>query len=87
MATDYNVYHGVHRSVNIQSKSSEAPIFAYRYSFDYRLNLMTLGIPGGDDMEFLFPNIIANEKRKYREHERPMVEKLTQIVANFAKYA
>ncbi|XP_063224171.1 esterase FE4-like [Bacillus rossius redtenbacheri] len=84
--SDYHYFHGVLRSVRTQSAARAAPIFVYEFAYNSRDNVMALGVPQGDDTEFLFPNIIAEVKLVLKEKDVPLFNRLVRLVLNFAKH-
>ncbi|KAJ4442893.1 hypothetical protein ANN_04486, partial [Periplaneta americana] len=86
MTTDYNYYYGLLKSVKTLVAASGVPIFVYHFSYNRRDPRVSLGVPQGDDTQYIFPDIIAGKKLMTEEQHFHITERLLHIVTNFAHH-
>lgn len=55
------------------------------YTYDLNFVLQFLGVPQGDDILIMFPDIIGGKKINYTEGDLLYSDKLLRIIVNFAK--
>ncbi|XP_049828979.1 venom carboxylesterase-6-like [Schistocerca gregaria] len=85
MTSDFYTYYGVTRSVELHTNQTSMPMFVYNYAWQRHKSPIVLGVPQGADVHLLFPNIVAGKKLNYTREEYKFVDKMVEIIVNFAK--
>jgi Carboxylesterase family len=86
MHTDYYYFISLVKSVALHVMAEAPPAYVYHFSYQNRLSRLALGVPQGDDTQYMLPRDDGGRLApKANSEEMKVAKRLISMVKNFIK--